>query len=223
MTFISNNLESLSKEIKAISDSDVNLVVVTKKSTVEETQEVIDYGIEDIAENKVQDLLYKMDNLSGNYRMHMIGHLQTNKVNKLVGKVYLIQSVDSLKLAEKINNRAGVLEIKQNVLLQFNISGEEQKYGFDPRNVKDIVETIGKLDNLVIKGIMLMAPNNEKESNLRRIFARGKEIFDYLSNFNYNNLSMTILSMGMTRDYKVAISEGSNMVRIGRLVFKEED
>ncbi len=219
MTFISDNLSKILNGL----DKDVKLVVVTKRRTIEETQEVIDFGIEDIAENKVQELLYKLDNLSGNYKMHMIGHLQTNKVNKIVGRVHMIQSVDTLKLAEKINNRANSIGVKQNVLLQFNVSGEQQKYGFDPEEVENIIERVKAFDHLLVNGIMLMAPIDCDEDSLRRIFARGKEIFDYLSKFNYNNLSMNVLSMGMTRDYTYAIEEGANMVRIGRLIFKEED
>lgn len=150
---------------------------------------------------------------------HLIGHLQTNKVNKIVGEVSLIHSVDSLKILKKINNRAKSLSIVQDCLIQVNISKEETKSGFFVDEIDKVVEEASKLDNINIKGLMTMAPNTEDENLIRNCFRELKKIFEKLSNLSYNNIEMKYLSMGMTHDYKIALEEGANIIRVGSKIF----
>ena len=149
----------------------------------------------------------------------MIGHLQTNKVNKIVGEVSLIHSVDSLKILKKINNRAKSLSIVQDCLIQVNVSKEETKSGFFVDEIDKVVEEASKLDNINIKGLMTMAPNTEDENLIRNCFRELKKIFEKLSNLSYNNIEMKYLSMGMTHDYKIALEEGANIIRVGSKIF----
>ena len=150
---------------------------------------------------------------------HLIGHLQTNKVNKIVGEVSLIHSVDSLKILKKINSRAKSLSIVQDCLIQVNISKEETKSGFFVDEIDKVIEEASKLDNINIKGLMTMAPNTEDENLIRNCFRELKKIFEKLSNLSYNNIEMKYLSMGMTHDYKIALEEGANIIRVGSKIF----
>ncbi len=150
---------------------------------------------------------------------HLIGHLQTNKVNKIVGEVHLIHSVDSLKILKRINNRAKSLSIVQDCLIQVNVSKEESKSGFFVDEIDNVIKEAGKLENINIKGLMTMAPNTEDISLVRNCFSELKKIFEKLSNLSYNNIDMKYLSMGMTHDYKIALEEGANIIRVGSKIF----
>lgn len=189
------------------------LVTVTKSRSIEEIIEAIEAGARILGENKIDEARKKYNLLKEylkkyNVEYHFIGHLQSNKVNKAVGFFDLIQSVDSVKLAEKINRQAEEINVIQNILVQVNIGKEPQKYGIAPNEINEFIYTISGLKNINIKGLMCIAPYGEDP---RPYFKDMKEIYDRF-NFDY-------LSMGMTNDYKIAIKEGSNMVRIGTAIF----
>ncbi|MBS5988424.1 YggS family pyridoxal phosphate-dependent enzyme [Anaerococcus hydrogenalis] len=213
---IKDNIDDLKKDMK---DYDAMLLAVTKTHGVDKIMEVYNYGLRDFGENKVQELLDKKDELPNDINWHLIGHLQTNKVNKIVGEVRLIHSVDSLKILKKINNRAKKLSIVQDCLLQVNISKEETKSGFFEEDIDKIIDQVKELENIKIKGLMTMAPNTEDISVIRSCFKGLKKIFDNLSNLSYNNIEMEYLSMGMTHDYKIALEEGANIIRVGSKIF----
>ena len=213
---IKDNIDDLKKDMK---DYDAMLLAVTKTHGVDKIMEVYNYGLRDFGENKVQELLDKKDELPDDINWHLIGHLQTNKVNKIVGEVCLIHSVDSLKILKKINNRAKKLSIVQDCLLQINISKEESKSGFYEEDIEDIINQAKELENIKIRGLMTMAPNTEDVSVIRSCFKGLKKIFDNLSDLSYNNIEMEYLSMGMTHDYKIALEEGANIIRVGSKIF----
>lgn len=200
-------LEELRKEI-----NDVTLVAVSKTKSNEKILEAYNLGIRDFGENYVQELTTKMDTLPKDIKWHMIGHLQTNKVKDLVKRnIYLIQSVDSIKLAKEINKAAQKQEKKINILIEVKTSSEESKTGISPENLDDLIQEIKELENINLLGLMTIGPNTEDEEEVRKAFKLLKEQKD-----KYN---LNILSMGMTNDYKIAISEGSNLIRIGTKIF----
>ena len=213
---IKENIDNL---IIDMNDYDAKLLAVTKTHGIDKIMEVYDYGLRDFGENKVQELLDKKEKMPDDINWHLIGHLQTNKVNKIVGEVSLIHSVDSLKILKKINYRAKKLSIVQDCLLQVNISKEETKSGFFEEDIDKIIDQVKELENIKIKGLMTMAPNTEDISVIRSCFKGLKKIFDNLSNLSYNNIEMEYLSMGMTNDYKIALEEGANIIRVGSKIF----
>jgi len=211
---IKQNLEKIIKEIP----KGVSLVGVSKTKTVMEIKDAIDAGVKIIGENKVQEALHKYTMLKDyfeDYKVeyHYIGKLQSNKVNKVVGKFDLIQSVDSYRLAEKINRRAEKQGIVQDILLQVNIGEEEQKIGFSEFDICSEYEKISQLKNIKVRGLMCLPPYFEDPEKTRPYFKKMNKIF--------HKLHLEILSMGMSNDYMIAIEEGSNMVRIGTKIFGE--
>lgn len=213
---IKENIDSLKKDLE---NYDAMLLAVTKTHGIDKIMEVYDYGLRDFGENKVQELIEKKEKMPDDINWHLIGHLQTNKVNKIVGEVCLIHSVDSLKILNKINNRAKSLSIVQDCLIQINVSKEESKSGFYVGEIDNLIKEASKLENIKIKGLMTMAPNTEDETIIRNCFRELKKIFDNLSNLSYNNIEMKYLSMGMTHDYKIALEEGANIIRVGSKIF----
>ena len=206
------------KNILDIIDSlgnDCKLIAVSKTKPVEMIQEVYDMGIRDFGENKVQELISKRDQLPTDIRWHMIGHLQTNKVKDIVGRVFLIHSVDSIKLANVIDKEAKKKNIVVNILLEINIANEESKYGFRINELDNAIRNISILNNIKILGFMCVAPNTSNHSDNRKYF---KKMREFANKYNYNTLSM-----GMSSDYKSAIEEGSTYIRIGTKIFGERD
>lgn len=202
---------------------EVTLIAVSKTKPVEMLQEVYKEGIRDFGENKVQELCQKIEVLPENINWHMIGHLQTNKVKYIVGKTRLIHSVDSLKLAEEIQRLAEKRDVDVDILVEVNIANEESKFGISKEKVLDLVQAISRLTRVHIKGLMTIAPLvNNPEDN--RLFFRGiKELSVDIELQNIDNVSMDVLSMGMTGDYEVAIEEGATMVRVGTGIFGERN
>ncbi len=198
---------------------DAKLIVVTKNQDVETINEIIEDGVTDIGENRVQVLLDKYSRLKGDVNIHFIGHLQRNKVKYIIGIIDLIQSVDSIRLAEKINIEARKKGVVQNILIQVNIAKEPQKHGFDVEMLDSAFEKISQYENIRVEGLMLIAPDTNNLSELKTYFKKMKVLFDYYANNTYNNIYMNYLSMGMSNDYKLAVENGSNMVRIGRAFF----
>ncbi len=220
---IENEAELIQKNLNQIEDEipeDVVLCAVTKYHDLDETKEVIKNGIKDLGENKVQDLMKKIDQINEPVHWHMIGHLQTNKVKYLIDKVYLIQSVDSLKVLRKINNESKKKDKITDVLIQYNLTGEDQKFGFLEEETKDWINEAQNLDNVNIRGIMGMGPNTDDKEQIRQVFHNLKEIYDRINeNYNLSNIHMEILSMGMSGDYPIAIEEGANLIRVGSKIF----
>ncbi|MDW7675903.1 MAG: YggS family pyridoxal phosphate-dependent enzyme [Bacillota bacterium] len=225
---LGNRLACLTSEIALASKqshrdgTEIKLVAVTKTLPIEAITNVYDLGIYDIGENKVQELLEKYDQLKHlNINWHFIGHLQTNKVKYVVDKVSLIHSVDSFKLAKEISKECVKKNICVNILIQFNVVGEDSKYGFAPEEAIKIVEKISLLNNLKIKGLMTMAPFVENPEETRRCFRGLTTLANLIREANIPNVEMQELSMGMSNDFQVAIEEGATIIRLGTGLFGE--
>lgn len=200
---------------------EVTLIAVSKTKPVEMLEEIYNNGIRDFGENKVQEMCGKMDVLPTDIKWHMIGHLQRNKVKYIIDRVCLIHSVDTYRLAEEINIQAKKRGIIVPILVEVNIAGEESKFGTSASDAILLVEEISKLENIRIQGLMTIAPYVDNPEDNRLYFRKIKQLSVDITNKNIDNVSMKILSMGMTGDYEVAIEEGSTMVRVGTGIFGE--
>ena len=199
--------------------SEVTLIAVSKTKPVEMLWEAYDAGCRDFGENKVQELLDKYEVMPKDIRWHMIGHLQRNKVKYIVDKVFLIHSVDSLRLAEEISKEAVRKNVTVNILVEVNVAGEETKFGTSCDEAKQLVRDIAKLPNVCIKGLMTIAPFVDNGEKNRQYFRNLKKILVDIIQENIDNVNMETLSMGMTGDYPVAVSEGATYVRVGTAIF----
>ncbi len=224
-----NNLEKIEENIcKACEKagrerSEVTLIAVSKTKPLEDLQAVYDLNIRDFGENKVQELTGKIEAMPEDIRWHMIGHLQRNKVKYIVDKVELIHSVDSLRLAEEISKQAIKKNVNVNILVEINIGDEESKFGISADEVKVLVRDIAKLDNIKVQGLMCVAPYVVDSEENRAFFHKIKDLSVDIMKENIDNVSMNVLSMGMSNDYQVAIEEGATMVRIGSNLFGKRD
>lgn len=219
---VEKNIEQACKNAGRSRD-EVTLIAVSKTKPVEMLQEIYDENIRDFGENKVQELCSKMEQLPSDIRWHMIGHLQRNKVKYIVGKVELIHSVDTYRLAEEINIQAKKQNVIVPILVEVNIANEESKFGISAEDAILLVEEISKLENIRIKGLMTIAPYVENPEDNRLYFRKIKQLSVDITNKNIDNVFMEILSMGMTGDYMVAIEEGATMVRVGTGIFGERN
>lgn len=213
--------ENIAKTLKTIKEG-VTLIAVSKTKPIEMLEEAYKTGIRDFGENKVQELCEKYDEFHKDVRWHLLGHLQRNKVKYIVGKVNLIHSVDSIELIREIEKRYKKENLIADILIQINIGRETQKYGVLEENIYDIMEEVKSCNNVKVKGLMAIIPKGNKEEN-KAYFDKMYNIFKELKNKQFNNVSMDILSMGMTHDYLEAIEAGSNMVRIGEGIFGKRD
>lgn len=200
------------------SGKDVTLIAVSKTVDISQAQAAFDLGIHDFGENRTQELKSKQQAIP-QANWHMIGRLQTNKVKDIVGKAVLIHSLDSWHLAQEINKRAQNLNIEMPVLLQVNISGETQKAGVDPADVRGFLDSVGELTALRVKGFMTMAPLSSAGEESRPVFAELAALRDKFKEKSFSQVELKYLSMGMSQDYEVAVEEGANMVRIGSAIF----
>lgn len=197
---------------------DILIVAVTKTVDVSRIEEAIKYGITDIGENKVQELVDKYPTLMDKVQFHFIGHLQTNKVKYIIDKVKMIHSLDSVRLAEEIDKRAKKCNRIMDCLIEVNVGSEESKYGIEPSSLLEFIKELEGFSNLKIKGLMTVAPYVDAE-DVRPYFRKMKQLFDNAKSLNQKNLDFKYLSMGMTNDYTVAIEEGANIIRIGTGIF----
>lgn len=226
---VKENLEQVRKNIENAcakagrNVSEVTLISVSKTKPVPMLQEAYDAGSRNFGENKVQEIMDKYEALPSDIRWHMIGHLQRNKVKYIVDKVYLIHSVDSLRLAEEISAQAEKKQVDVDVLVEVNIAQEESKFGTDRDEAINLVEAISNLPHIHVKGLMTIAPFVENPEDNRKYFRQIKELSVDISRKNIDNISMDVLSMGMTGDYMVAIEEGATMVRVGTGIFGERN
>lgn len=224
---IRENYSMVKKQIAEICDQcsrraeEVTLIAVSKTKPIAMLQEAYAAGARDFGENKVQELLEKTEALPDDIRWHMIGHLQRNKVKYIVDKVYLIHSVDSYKLAEEISKEALKKNIEVNILVEVNIAEEESKFGVSPKEAPELILQTSKLPSIHILGLMTIAPYTENPADNRKYFAQLRQLAVDINRENIDNVSMDILSMGMTGDYEVAIEEGSTYVRVGTGIFGE--
>ncbi len=203
---------------------EVTLIAVSKTKPLPLLQEAYAYGCRDFGENKVQELTEKYDALPKDIRWHMIGHLQRNKVKYIVGKVFLIHSVDSFRLAEEISRESVKRQVVTSVLVEVNVAKEESKFGI--RSLSEaaaLVEQIAVLPGIAVKGLMTIAPYVENAEENREYFQALKQLSVDIIQKNIDNVSMDVLSMGMTGDYEVAVSEGATYVRVGTGIFGERD
>lgn len=198
---------------------EITLIAVTKTKPIEDMQHALEYGIIDVGENKVQEIRDKYPVFKSKFKWHMIGHLQTNKVKYIIDKVDLIHSVDSIKLAHKINEEAKKCNKIMPILIQINIMNEETKFGIASEEAEDFIRKISELENVRIDGLMTVAPNVSDPEENRAVFRKMKQIYIDINRKNIDNVNMVTLSMGMTNDYKIAIEEGATMVRIGTAIF----
>lgn len=203
--------------------SDVKLIAVSKTKPLAALEEAYAYGCRDFGENKVQELVDKYEALPKDIRWHMIGHLQRNKVKYIVDKVFLIHSVDSLRLAQEIEKEAAKKEVTVNILVEVNVAGEESKFGTTSGEACLLVEKIAKLPHIRVRGLMTIAPYVEDSEENRRYFEKLKQIYVDIIHKNIDNVFMEELSMGMTGDYEVAITEGATYVRVGTGIFGERE
>ena len=224
---IRENLRTVEDRIQAAcrqcgrNREEVQLIAVSKTKPVEMLEEA--YACGDFGENKVQELVDKYERLPKDIRWHMIGHLQRNKVKYIVDKVYLIHSVDSLRLAEEISKEAVKKQVTVSVLVEINVAGEESKFGTTAREAAALVEEIAKLPNIIVKGLMTIAPYVENPEENRLYFAMLRQIYVDIIHKNIDNVCMKELSMGMTGDYETAITEGATYIRIGTGIFGERE
>ncbi len=201
------------------SAEEVELIAVSKTKPVLMLQEAYEAGVRDFGENKVQELVDKYEALPKDIRWHMIGHLQRNKVKYLIGKVYLIHSVDSLRLAQEIQKEAEKKQTEVNILVEVNVAGEESKFGSSREETLQLVKDIALLPSVHIQGLMTVAPYVEEPEANRMIFANLRQLAVDIKQENIDNVNMHVLSMGMTGDYQVAVEEGATYVRVGTGIF----
>lgn len=198
---------------------DVRLMCVTKTVEAEYINPVLDMGADLIGENRVQEFLQKKDSLHLNkVEKHLIGHLQTNKVKQIVGEVDFIESVDSLKLAKEISKESVKKDILTDILIEINVGQEASKSGIYLDSLGELIYQIAELPNVKVKGLMTIPPICE-EAEARKYFYEIHKAFVDIKEKNIDNINMDILSMGMSGDYKAAILEGSNIVRVGSAIF----
>ena len=202
-------------------EEDVTLIAVSKTKPLPMLMDAYECGCRDFGENKVQELVDKWEQMPKDIRWHMIGHLQRNKVKYIVDKVYMIHSVDSLRLAEEISKEAVKKGVTVSVLIEINVAQEESKFGTTCEEAYRLVEEASKLPNIIIKGLMTIAPYVENAEENKQYFEKLRQIYVDINRKNIDNVYMTELSMGMTGDYETAIAEGATYIRVGTGIFGE--
>lgn len=224
---IKDQLENVESRIQSACDragrsrNEVTLIAVSKTKPVSVLEEAYDLGVRVFGENKVQELSDKHEVMADDIKWHMIGHLQRNKVKYIVDKVELIHSVDSLRLAEAIEKEAEKKNCVVNILIEVNVAEEESKFGVKMEEVESLVSEISKFQHIRVCGLMTIAPFVENAEENRHIFASLRKLSVDIAAKNIDNVTMSMLSMGMTNDYEIAIEEGATMVRVGTGIFGE--
>lgn len=222
---IKENLELVKRNIDTATiksgreSGDVTLIAVSKTKPVEMVKEAYDLGVRDFGENKAKELLEKREILPDDIRWHMIGHLQTNKVKSLIGKTYLIHSIDSIHLADCIDTESAKAGIITEGLIEINVGMEESKHGFAPEIYSEVLERFAQYKHLKIRGLMTVAPDLIEPNLIRPYFEKLRGLSVDIGAKNIDNICMDYLSMGMTGDYELAIEEGANFVRVGTGIF----
>lgn len=226
---IRENLASVEERIRAAcersgrSREDVTLVAVSKTNPVERILEAYEAGVRDFGENKVKEMLGKEPQLPEDIRWHLIGHLQTNKVKSVLGKTVLIHSIDSLKLLDTIDFESRKKNMVSEGLLEVNVAGEESKFGFLPEELIPLLGRLKQYKNLKIRGLMTVAPMVEDPEENRTVFRKLHQLSIDIKSKNVDNVTMNVLSMGMSGDYEVAVEEGATLIRVGTGIFGKRE
>ena len=226
---VKENLAMVEDRVKAACDragrsyGSVTLVAVSKTKPVRLVEQAYEYGIRQFGENKAQEMKEKYDMLPKNINWHFIGHLQTNKIKYVLGRAALIHSVDSMHLAEAIEAECVKKKLDADILVEVNVAQEATKSGIKTEETESLVRDIAKLPHVHVKGLMTIAPFVENAGNNRMIFRTLKDLSVDIGSKNIDNVSMNILSMGMTNDYEVAIEEGATHIRVGTAIFGERN
>ena len=229
MADIKENLANVRKNIEESCKkvgrdvSEVTLITVSKTKPLSDLRIAYEEGSRDFGENKVQELVSKIDEMPSDVKWHLIGHLQRNKVKYIAGKVAMIHSVDSYRLAEEINVQAKKNSCEIPILIEINIAGEDTKFGIKPEEAEELIREISELENVKVSGLMTIAPNVANPEENRAYFKAMKDLFVDISSKNIDNVEMKVLSMGMTNDYTVAVEEGATMIRVGTGIFGARD
>jgi pyridoxal phosphate enzyme (YggS family) len=229
MADIKENLANVRKNIEESCKkvgrdvSEVTMITVSKTKPLSDLRIAYEEGSRDFGENKVQELVSKIDEMPSDVKWHLIGHLQRNKVKYIAGKVAMIHSVDSYRLAEEINVQAKKNSCVIPILIEINIAGEDTKFGIKPEEAEELIREISELENVKVSGLMTIAPNVANPEENRAYFKAMKDLFVDISSKNIDNVEMKVLSMGMTNDYTVAVEEGATMIRVGTGIFGARD
>ena len=210
-------------KISGRKSEDITLIAVSKTYPAEAIEEAMALGCEHFGENKVQELIQKIDQVKGAPKWHLIGHLQTNKVKYVIGHVELIHSVDSLKLAQEIEKQSAKKGVVTSILIEVNVAKEPSKHGIYIEEVLELVQKVAQLPHVKLKGFMTVAPYTENPEENRPIFKALYDLSVDIQKQNIDNISTNILSMGMSNDYKIAIEEGATLIRIGTALFGARD
>lgn len=226
---ILENIKTVEENIKKACEragrnpKEVTLIAVSKTKPYTAIKEALPSGVLDYGENKVQELCEKYEILPKDIRWHMIGHLQRNKVKYLVGKTTLIHSVDSLRLAEQIEKEFAKADKCADILIEVNMAQEDSKFGITAGQTVDLIREVAKFPHIKIRGLMTIAPFTDNPETNRVYFRNMKKLSVDITAKNIDNVSMNVLSMGMTGDYEVAIEEGATLVRVGTGIFGERN
>lgn len=223
--YIKNTVCNVRKRIEKAANksgrkaSDIKLVAVTKTIEPERIIKVIDEGVCDVGENRAQEMCEKFNLVDRKCSWHYIGHLQKNKVKNIIDKVYLIHSVDTLELAEEIQKRAEKVSRVIDVLVQVNIAEEQSKFGISKQQTPKFIKYMANYRNIKVRGLMTIAPYVQNPEEVRGVFRELNKIYIDIGKENIDNISMDMLSMGMSNDFEVAVEEGANVVRVGTAIF----
>ncbi len=227
--FIGENLKEVHRNIENAclrvhrDPGEVTLIAVSKTKPVEMILEAVEEGERCFGENKPQEIKAKFDDdrLPRDLKWHMIGHLQRNKIRHIIDKVSMIHSVDSLRLAEAISEEAVKRQMVMPVLVEVNMAGEESKFGISPEEAEGFIRQIARLQGIVVKGLMTIAPYTDDPETNRPYFRTLRELSIDIAKKSIDNIDMCVLSMGMTGDYEVAVEEGATLIRVGTGIFGE--
>ena len=216
---VNDNIEVAKGRKKVDTPDDVVLIAVTKNHDIYAMREAIDAGVTDIGENRIQEAKEKYETLERDVTWHLIGHLQTNKAKQAVKIFDLIHSIDSLHLAEAVNNAAAGIDKVQKVLVQVNLAKEDSKFGIYEEELTELLHRVDEMENLQLMGLMCIAPNYDDAEECRPLFAKMYKIFQKVKEIKFRTANILYLSMGMTNDYQIAVEEGANMLRVGTGIF----
>lgn len=216
---MSRSYLDLKSEILTLSKGNATLVAITKNRTLKDVKALYDLGCRDFGENRVQEAIEKIEAMPSDIRWHLTGPLQSNKINKVIGRFFLIHSVDSVAIAEKISEKSLSHNLRTSILLQINISLEKTKHGFTENQCLEFFTYLQSLKGISICGLMTMAPHEADEKEVLHIFRRLKELREKIRSLTGHSNLLPHLSMGMSRDYKIALEEGSTLVRLGSALF----
>jgi pyridoxal phosphate enzyme (YggS family) len=226
---IRDNLQQIQMNIRKAAqkanrdEKDILLIAVSKTYSVSDIKEAIKVGCKDFGENRVQELTGKILEVEEPVNWHLIGHLQSNKVKYIIGKTALIHSVDNMKLVQEIQRQSQKANTLTNILLEVNVAKEASKHGVLTEEVIEYVKQISQLSHVRLKGFMTVAPYVQDPEDNRQIFRQLYDLSVDIQKQKFNNISTSLLSMGMSNDYEVAIEEGATMIRIGTSIFGDRD